>query len=93
MKKTSKPASKKPAAKKAAPKKTSAKPKRKAAGQGDLAQVVAQLAMSAEKLAQAADRLVKATLQNSQQDEANETPRQSTDQKDPEVTDATLKNG
>ncbi len=43
--------------------KSSTKPKpKKAEGQAELAQVVAQLAISADKLAQAADRLTQATL-------------------------------
>jgi hypothetical protein len=103
MKKANKPGSPPTARKGSVTKKLSTKPKpRRAQGQAELAQVVAQLAMSAEKLAHAADRLAAATLRNSQtgerQDEAIETPRQSTAGltalgKDPEVADATLKNG
>jgi hypothetical protein len=64
-----------------ATKASSPKPKpRNVRGQAELTQVVAQLALSAEKLAQAADRLTKATLQNSQtaerRDEAVETPNE-----------------
>jgi hypothetical protein len=58
MKKTSKAASKKAAAKKPAVKKSSSKPKsRKAAGQGDLTQVVERLSQIADRLADTADRL------------------------------------
>jgi hypothetical protein len=58
MKKTSKPVSKKAATKKLAAKKSSSKPKsRKAAGQGELAQVVERLALIAERLEQAVERL------------------------------------
>ena len=61
MKKTSKPASKKAAAKKPAAKKSSSKPKsRKAAGQGELAQVVERLSQITGILAETADRLAKA---------------------------------
>jgi hypothetical protein len=57
MKKTSKPAPKKTAAKKPVAKKSSAKPKRKAAGQGDFAQLVERLAVIADRLAETAYRL------------------------------------
>jgi hypothetical protein len=57
MKKTSKPAPKKSAAKKPAAKKPASKPKRKTAGQGDLAQLVERLAVIADRLAETADRL------------------------------------
>jgi hypothetical protein len=115
MKKASKPgAARKPAQKAAGTKQStaklqtttqsSAKPKpRRAQGQAELAEVVARLALSAEKLVQAADRLAAATLRNSQtgerQNEPIETPPQSTAGltalgKDPEeVADTTLKNG
>jgi hypothetical protein len=63
MKKTSKPASKKAAVKKPAAKKSSSKPKsRKAAGQGELAQVVERLALIAERLDQAVERLEQSAL-------------------------------
>jgi hypothetical protein len=113
MKQANQPSRTKPAQKASATKQSSAKPKtttkssakpkpKRAQGQAELAQVVARLALIAEKLAQAADRLAVATLLNSQtgerQDQAIETPRQSTAGltalgKDPEVADATLKNG
>jgi hypothetical protein len=57
MKKTSKPAPKKSAAKTPAAKKAVLKPKRKAAGQGDLAQLVERLAVIVDRLAETADRL------------------------------------
>ena len=57
MKKISKPAPTKSAAKKPAAKKSASKPKRKAAGQGDLAQLVERLAVIADRLAETADRL------------------------------------
>ena len=61
MRKTSKPASKKAPGKKPASKKSPSKPKsRKAAGQGDLTQVVERLAQIADRLAEAADRLAEA---------------------------------
>ena len=67
MKKTSKPAPKKTAAKKQtakkpAAKKTSAKPKSKAAGQGDLAQLIERLTVIAERLGEAVDRLEQSAL-------------------------------
>jgi hypothetical protein len=64
MKKVSKPSSAtKPAQKRPAQKKLATKPAKpkKAQGGAGLAEVVAQLALSAEKLAQAADRLAEAT--------------------------------
>ncbi|MBV8453625.1 MAG: hypothetical protein JOZ29_15340 [Deltaproteobacteria bacterium] len=64
------------AAKPKAMAKLSMKPKpREAEGQAELIQVVAQLALSAEKLAQAADRLTEATLRKSheRQDETFKT--------------------
>jgi hypothetical protein len=58
MKKTSKPASTKAVAKRPAVKKSSSKPKsRKAAGQGDLTQVIERLSQIADRLADTADRL------------------------------------
>ena len=61
MRKTSKPASNKASAKKPAMKRSSSKPKsRKAAGQGDLTQVVERLAQIADRLAETADRLAEA---------------------------------
>ena len=61
MRKTSKPGSKKASGKKPASKKSPSKPKsRKAAGQGDLTQVVERLAQIADKLAETADRLAEA---------------------------------
>lgn len=57
MKKTSEPAPKKSAAKKPAAKKAVLKPKRKAVGQGDLAQLVERLAVIVDRLAETADRL------------------------------------
>jgi hypothetical protein len=62
MKKTSKPAPKKSAAKKPAVKKPASKPKRKAAGQGDLAQLVKRLAVIADRLAETAERLAQIAL-------------------------------
>jgi hypothetical protein len=62
MKKTSKPATKKPAAKKPAAKKTSSKPRRKTAGQGELAQVVERLTLIADRLGEAVDRLEQSAL-------------------------------
>ena len=58
MKKASKPAPKTTAKKAPAAKKSSSKPKRKARGQSELAEVVARLDGIADKLAQAVDRLV-----------------------------------
>ena len=61
MKKTSKPASKKASGKKLASKKSPSNPKsRKAAGQGDLTQVVERLAQIADRLAETASRLAEA---------------------------------
>jgi hypothetical protein len=61
VKKTSKPATKKAAAKKPAAKKSSSKPKsRKAAGQGDLTQVVERLSQISDRLAETADQLADA---------------------------------
>jgi hypothetical protein len=57
MKKASKSAVKKPAQKKPTGKKSLTKPKRKAQGQSELAQVVARLDTIADKLAQTAERL------------------------------------
>ncbi len=75
---TTKPAQKRPAQKKLATK--PAQPK-KAQGGAGLAEVVAQLALSAEKLAQAADRLAEATARLSvtggARHETLETPDQS----------------
>jgi hypothetical protein len=59
---TTKPAQKKPARKRLATK--PAKPNKVRGGAG-LAEVVAQLALSAEKLSQAADRLAEATARPS----------------------------
>ena len=58
MKKAGKPAPKTTAKKAPAVKKSSSKPKRKARGQSELAEVLARLDGIAEKLAQAVDRLV-----------------------------------
>jgi len=67
VKKATKPGSAKKPAPKPSAKKSSTKPKpRKAQGQSELDQVVAQQAMSAEKLEQAAERLAEATMRNSQ---------------------------
>ena len=58
MKKASKPVPKTPAKKASATKKSSSKPKRKARGQSELAEVIARLDGIADKLAQLVDRLV-----------------------------------
>ena len=91
---------KKPAQKRAAPKMLAtkpAKPKKAQDGAG-LAEVVAQLALSAEKLAQAADRLAEATARlpviGVARHETLETPGQSladstTPQPESEAADAT----
>jgi hypothetical protein len=60
MKKTSKPAPKKSAVKEPAAKKSTSKPKRKAAGQGELALLVESLAVIADKLTETANRLSEA---------------------------------
>ena len=89
MKKVSKPSSATKPAQKTTAQKTTAQKKplakpakpRKAQGGAGLAEVVAQLALSAEKLAQAADRLAEATARLSITEEARhetlETPDQS----------------
>jgi hypothetical protein len=91
MKKTNKPATtksapkqtaaKKPTAKKLAAKKSSSKPKRKAAGQGDLAQVLDRIANDQrriidkmEQLAQLVEKLVAIVDRLMQAEEAGEPP-------------------
>jgi hypothetical protein len=62
MKKAIKPTIKKPAPKKPAAKKSSAKPRRKAAGQSELAAIVARLDAIADKLSDATGQLVEAAV-------------------------------
>ena len=61
MKKTSKAIGKKPAAKKPAAKKSPAKPKRKAEGQSELAQIVDRLEAIMDKLTEALEHLAELT--------------------------------
>jgi hypothetical protein len=75
MKKTSKPATKRPGHKTPATKKPSAKLKRKAQGQSELAQMVARLDVIADKLTEATAQLVEATVRLSATQESDQKPQ------------------